>query len=627
MTVLGVSTVSVAADPIPKEAFARLPAFADVGISPDGRFLSAIQSSGDKRGAVVMDLRGGAAPRVVMGEDKDGHFRMTWCNWANDTRLICGFRAMRKEGGMIFPITRMAAVNADGSDVKVLIQNGRAGASQYQDSVLDWTPDDPNTVLVEVDEDRNTFPEVYELNVYSGQLRLRVRERQPIRDFRSDGRGNVRLGSGFEGKDFYYFARLADDSSWIRLEKFKAFSEGDRFTPIAITPGTNKMYASGPHEGRDALWQVDLTDRDNPVLVFSHPLVDADRPILARDGRMLGVFYETDRPFAFYTDAVAQSIVESAKRLLPAGSFNMISDYSRDEKSVLLSSSSDIDDGTYYVLDRAAGKLQRVGTRYPEIDKRQSELARVQSISYEANDGTEIPGYLTVPAGKRAERLPLIVMPHGGPVSRDSLEFSWLVQFLAHRGYAVLQMNFRGSSGYGTEWLYAGHQDWGGLTYSDIVDGTRWAIKQGIADPKRVCIVGWSFGGYAALLGAVRSGDLYKCSASIAGVSDLIQLQDDQRGFTSSAIAREQIGVDRDKLKADSPRRHAESASVPVLLVHGDNDYQVRIEHSEDMAGALKRAKKNYRMVTIEGANHQLDRQSDRMTLLTELEAFLSNNL
>jgi dipeptidyl aminopeptidase/acylaminoacyl peptidase len=552
---------------------------------------------------------------------------MTWCRWANNSRLVCGYRAMAKEMGVIFPITRMVAVNADGSDVKVLIQNGRAGATQFQDNVIDWTYNEPDTVLVEADEDRNTFPEVYELNVYTGRLNLRTRERQPIRDFVSDRAGNVRLGFGMDGLQLSYFARLADDKDWLRLERFKAFSDGDHMRPIAITRERNKVYATASHEGRDALWEMDLADRENPVLIFSHPLVDADTPLLAKDGRMLGIFYETDRPFAFYTDDLAGSVIESVRRVLPAGNFNIITDYSLDEKMFVIHSSSDIDGGSYYLLNRTDGQLQKVGGAYPELEGVQATLARVQSIRYPARDGVEIPGYLTVPAGQRAENLPLIVLPHGGPVSRDSWSFGWLEQFLASRGYAVLQMNFRGSSGYGDDWLMSAHQDWGGLTYDDITDGARWAIKRGIADPNRVCIVGWSFGGYAALLGAVRNSDLYKCSASIAGVSDLIELQDDDRLFTGGRIAREQIGTQRDKLKLDSPRRHADAVTIPVLMIHGDMDYQVRYEHSSNMASALKRAKKPHKLVRLEDADHQLSREDQRITLLTELEAFLKTHL
>jgi dipeptidyl aminopeptidase/acylaminoacyl peptidase len=246
----------------------------------------------------------------------------------------------------------------------------------------------------------------------------------------------------------------------------------------------------------------------------------------------------------------------------------------------------------------------------------------MRSIEYPARDGVNIPGYLTVPPGVRAEHLPLIVMPHGGPISRVSWQFSFLRQFLVSRGYAVLQMNFRGSSGYGADWFYAAHQDWGGLTYDDITDGAKWAVSAGIADPKRMCIVGWSFGGYAALLGAVRNSDLYRCSVSIAGVSDLMVLE-----RFRGKIAERQVGTDWAKLREDSPRRHAESVAIPILMIHGDHDFQAEIEQSELMARALASAHKRFQFVSIKGASHQLGRQSDRMKLLAEVEKFLAANL
>lgn len=629
LTAIGLmmTQLALAQQEIPIKSFARLPAIRDVTVSPDGRFIAMIRALDNSSGAYVFDLQTKGSMRAVLGEDKQRHFQLSRCNWANNTRLVCSYLAMNREFGMIYPVTRLVAVNADGSELRVLLQNSRVGSSQLQDNIIDWTFDSPDTVLISADEDRNTFPEVYELNVYSGALRLRSRERQPIRSFVSDRAGNVRLGFGMEGLSLSYYARLADDNEWLRLEKFAAFSAGDRMRPIAISPERNKVFATGAHQGREALWEMDLTDRQNPTLIFSHPQVDTAEAMVAKDGRMLGILYETDRPFAFYTDALASSVIDAVKPLVPPGSFNKIADYSHDENVFVIYSTSDVDGGTYFVLNRRKGELVTVGNSYPELQDQQSKLARMQSIHYPARDGTEIPGYLTVPVGKRAEKLPLIVLPHGGPVARDSWGFGWLEQFLASRGYAVLQMNFRGSSGYGDEWLMAAHQDWGGLTYDDIVDGTRWAISQGIADPERVCIVGWSFGGYAALLGAARNSDLYKCSASIAGVSDLIELENDERIFVSGKIAREQIGTNREKLKQDSPRRHADSVGMPVLLIHGDMDYQVRFEHSGNMASALKRAKKSVKMLRIENADHQMSRASQRVTLLTELERFLKENL
>lgn len=619
---MGLAHVPMAAEMQPLEAFARLPHIRNATISPDGRRVAFITSLDDRSVAMTLDRSAPDTPMKPIVASESGKYEIQWCNWANDTRLLCGLTAMVEERGYVYPSTRLVAVNADGSGLKLLIQNSEAGGAQFQDRVLDWTPDEPDTVLIELDDDVNTFPSVFELNIKTGSRATRARERPPIRSFRTDAKGNVRLGSGYSSGDteFHYFARLENEREWRRLAKIKAFEESDALRPIAVAPGKNIAYAVGDFEGRSALWEMDLTDAREPQLVFSHPLVDADDPLLTSDGLLLGIWYELDRPFVYYTDERARSLIQAVNKAEPS-KFSVITDSTRDEKTFIVRQYSDIDDGTYFVLDTHTNRLQRLGTAYPELDPQLQ--GRMRSITYKAADGTEIPGYLTVPAGLRAEKLPLIVMPHGGPIARDSWDFFFLRAFLVSRGYAVLQMNFRGSSGYGAKWFYDAHQDWGGLTYSDITDGARWAVAEGIADPRRMCIVGWSFGGYAALLGAVRNSDLYRCSASIAGISDLNLLLSEARNFVNYKIAREQIGVNRDKLREDSPLKHIDEIQIPILLVHGDKDYQVEVDHSKKMAAALKRAKKPHRAVFLEDATHQLDRKSDRVTLLKELEKFL----
>jgi dipeptidyl aminopeptidase/acylaminoacyl peptidase len=249
------------------------------------------------------------------------------------------------------------------------------------------------------------------------------------------------------------------------------------------------------------------------------------------------------------------------------------------------------------------------------------------AIRYPARDGTEIPGYLSLPRGAPTKNLPLIVMPHGGPIARDTWGWFFLRQFLTSRGYAVLQMNFRGSGGYSDDWFFSAHQDWGGLTYDDVVDGTRWAIGQGIADPSRVCIVGWSFGGYLALVGAQRNSDLFRCSISIAGVSDLGMLIDEHYYYGSFKIVERQIGTDRDKLRRDSPRLHPADFKSPVLLIHGSLDANVPPEHSKEMDAALAAARKPHRLVMIAEADHSMTGEGFRTTLLREVETFLHQNL
>jgi dipeptidyl aminopeptidase/acylaminoacyl peptidase len=222
----------------------------------------------------------------------------------------------------------------------------------------------------------------------------------------------------------------------------------------------------------------------------------------------------------------------------------------------------------------------------------------------------------------------LIVMPHGGPIARDVWGYFFLRQFLVSRGYAVLQMNFRGSSGYGSDWFFAAHQDWGGLTYDDVVDGARWAIQQGIADSEQVCIVGWSFGGYLALLGAQRNPELFKCAVDIAGVSDLpLLIEEGYQWMRGAAYRKKQLGTDTDKLKRDSPRLHAADFNVPLLMLHGKRDFQVPFEQSDVMDAALKRAGKPHRLVVVPNADHQFSDEKDRATLLRETEAFLADHL
>ena len=624
-TFVMVAIPAAAATPPPIDAYARMPEIRGVTVSPDGTQIAYITSVDDESVAVTRNLQSADKKFVPILRSESGKYDISWCNWANDTRLLCGLRAMAEEAGHVYPYTRLVAVNADGSKMKLLIQNTEAGGAQFHDRILDWTPDEPDTVLIELDDDRNGFPAVFELNINNGFRITRTRERTPIRSFTTDARGNVRLGSGYGGTaEVSHYARLEDEREWQLLAKIKAFSESDALEPIAVASGKNIAYATGLFEGRSALWEMDLTDQREPQLVFSHPLVDADDPLLTADGRLLGIWYELDRPFVYYTDERARGLIQAINKAEPS-KFSFISDSSRDEKTFIVRSYSDVDASTYFFFDTRKAQLLRIGTQYPEIDP--ATQGRMRSIAYKAADGTEIPGYLTVPAGLRAEKLPLIVMPHGGPISRDTWDFDFLRAFLVSRGYAVLQMNFRGSSGYGSEWYHAAHQDWGGLTYSDITDGARWAVTEGIADPKRMCIVGWSFGGYAALLGAVRNNDLYRCSVSIAGVADLNLLLSESRFFTNWRFAREQIGVDKEKLRTDSPLRHVDKINMPVLLIHGDKDYQVEVDHTRKMNSALKRADKPHRTVLIEDATHQLDRKSDRVTLLTEIEKFLLENL
>jgi dipeptidyl aminopeptidase/acylaminoacyl peptidase len=674
---LGLMAQGAAAEPQPVESFARMPQMRDPVISSDGHFVAFVSSMDDASVVMTFD-RQTNSPFQRIAASEPGRFDVDRCNWANAERLVCSLTGnIRGRNYAEQPFFRTMAVDAVGTKMKTLDvqsekgnllaakttpQNFNAGTNvratdskggtttdggtystlnaygakgrtfeyfsgQRSDQIIGVKPGDYEHVLIQADNDGNYIPSVFALNVYTGGRTVVVRQNPPIRQFVADAQGDVRLGWGMTGRlNAYYFARTDEGNDWRPLERANAFAKRQPLVPIGIDSARDSAYAVSEHEGRKALWSIDLRDQSEPAVVFSQPRADLDEPMLTNDRRLFGMSYDLERPAAHYTDENLRNVMDKINKQFPT-SFHTIVDMTRDEETLVVRSSSDVDDGSYYLFNRTDKKLKRLGAAYPEL--KPEGLGVMKPITYKAADGTDIPGYLTIPNGVKAEKLPLIVLPHDGPTARDTFRFSFLRTFLANRGYAVLQMNYRGSSGYGQSWKDAAKEGWSGVVYSDITDATRWAIAQGIADPKRVCIAGWGFGGYAALLGAARNSDLYKCSISINGFSDLVMLRENARlsGPSAEALLIEQIGSDKEKLTRDSPVEHADSVGIPVLLVHGDLDWRVQIDQTKKMASALKRQKKDHKAVFIKGAGHDLDRKSDRMTLLNEVEQFLQKNL
>jgi dipeptidyl aminopeptidase/acylaminoacyl peptidase len=626
----------VNAAPPSVEAFAQQEFMRDAQISPDGRYLAFISSVDGARVALTMDLKKAGKPVAVLGTEAGGKLDLSWCRWGNDTRLVCGFReSINVRDDFSFVKTKLAAVDADGKNAKELMRNDRVSAAQFKDEVLDWTPSQPRTVLIQAQENLRstgtlltsaaTTPAVYELDLYSGGLNMMLRPHQTIREYYTDGNGSVRLGVGLSNAQRLFYARLLGEDSWRLLAKVETFAITNQIVPQHVLPGTNKAYAVALRDGRRALWEIDMEDREPPRLIFDHPRVDIDRfTYSSTTGKMLAFGYDMDRPFMQYEDEQLRTLLRGINKALP-NTFNRPHSFTEDFGKLVVRASSDIDMGSYYLYDRETRGLKQLGRSYSNIPT--DSLARMQAIEYPARDGTLIPGYLMIPSGKRPERLPFVVLPHGGPISRDTWQFDFLAQFLTTRGYGVLKMNFRGSSGYGQQWFHAAHQDWGGLTYSDILDGAHWVVDKGFADPQRTCIVGWSFGGYAALLGAVRNGDVFKCSVSIAGVSDLAELLNTSKHFINRGVVAKQIGDDSDKLKNDSPARNAAKVRIPVLMIHGTHDAQAPYEQSRLMASALSSAGKPHELLRLDGADHSIWRPADRATMLTKIEQFLATHI
>jgi len=309
--------------------------------------------------------------------------------------------------------------------------------------------------------------------------------------------------------------------------------------------------------------------------------------------------------------------------------------WSEDRSLFIVSTTANDRAPAFYLYDAKTLTAKQIGSSYPALDR--GGLAPRLSYTYTARDGADIPGYLTRPLGVNGPA-PLVLLSHGGPASHDVEGFDWLAHFFASRGYVVLQPNFRGSDGYGRAWEDAGHGGWGiGVMQNDLSDGVAALVSAGIADPKRVCIVGASYGGYAALAGAAFTPELYRCAVSYAGVSDLrdmVTLQSGRRDYRSSAVSywEESLGIEsanrsRDKLDAASPARHADRVQAAVLLIHGRDDSVVPIGQSKSMEKALRNAGKTVRLVELEGEDHWLSLAPTRLEALRAIDSFLAEQL
>lgn len=619
---LSYSSLGVAAPPS-IEDFAPDREFITPALSPSGNKVAYVTRVEGKRILVALDMVAMTRTGLMAGTVES--FDVSHCAFKSEERILCGFRGTAFQTGQPYPVTRLVAVDVSGKNKpRVLVQNGSHGTSQRQDEILDWQLDDPKRVLIELSGDGSIFPNVYSLDVYTGLTSVVQRARDPIFDWKTDRSGVVRFGEGRDEKARqHYITRESKSDPWRSLGKWEMGKEDFSVIGFGPTPGTLLVEAS--HNGRVAIFEMDLSEKSDRQLLFANGEVDVAGPIYwPSDQRIVGFSYATDRVHRKFIDAEAEDVYDSIDAVLP-GADNRVVGASRDGKKVLISSEADVRPTSFYVLDRTTSKMVRIGSHIPALEKK--TLSPMKSVQIRAPDGVMLPGYLTLPPGSNGKKLPMVVYPHGGPTARNVWGFDAMVQFFASRGYAVLQVNFRGSTGYGSDWFEQGHQNWGTVMVDDITAATHWSITEGIADPANVSIIGWSYGGYAALMSAVREPTLYRCAVSIAGVSDLRALSRERSRFYGGRKWVEyQVGDDADELKAGSPLRAADRIQAPVLLVHGDDDIQASVDHSKRMARALESHRKNYEFVQIRDGNHGLTRYEWRVELLTKLEQFLRKN-
>ena len=615
----------------PVEAFAELPMMVEPQLSPNGMHLAARVA---RNGELLLMIASIADEPNRVRTLSLGENDLNWWRWVNDDWLIAGIGSETSVQGMPWSISRVASIKRDGSKINILAKNV---AAQNGDDVI-WVASDgsPRILLAYqssiYDDEAGFWPQVDEVDVTNGRMRPVVQPRRNVMSWYADATGAVRMGVGYE--DTTRMAKLLyrDDgrSNFRVIDRANRRRDESMVVPMLFTADPGKAIASDDHEGTNALYEYDLTRLELGKKIFAAPGFDIDG--IERDTAgtgLAGVRYTADGPEVHWFDEGLAKIQADIDKAVGAQRRARIVSTSRDHQRMIVHVGSADQPGTYYYYDTSAGvmsSLSKISQNFgPGI-----HLSPVRTIRYKARDGLEITAVLTLPAGRDPKNLPLILMPHGGPFARDSEEWDWWVQFLAYRGYAVLQPNYRGSSGYGTALAEKGEGQWGLAMQDDLNDAVDWTVKEGIADAKRVCIVGASYGGYAAMRGAQRDGGRYRCAISYAGVSDLSAMMRYDGRFLNHGTRKDWMKQQAPDFASVSPINFAGQLSTPILLMHGRKDRRVQVSQSREMAEKLKAAGKiagrDYIYVEQPLADHFFSRQADRLDFLQRMDAFLKEH-
>lgn len=634
LLLLAVLTVSTSVAEAPIEAFARLPTFTDLAVSPGGRFLAARANTNNTYIVSVFEVTA-TGMKYVYGFRENDELSVDWFRWVSSERLLASIAFTGKRRARRVLQTeerRLVSLDTSTATLIPLFRNKRGELPvQIQDRIVSFLPDDPDHVLVQYSRSDLAAPNVYKVDVTKdSRHKLVQRGRNGILRWTADASGNIRLGLGLKAKTGpILIIRREGETDWRNLSH-RVSQPGTTFEPQGFSQDPDKLFVTTNHEGDPSgLYLFDyVTDQFGP-LIFKHPSVDISSVnIDEKTSELMSVnFVENDLATKRFSE---RPIREDIRRLHEQFSGMSLStrSISADGQHAVVRVRGESDAGRYLLYDGTSDVAIKLPAQYTELDG--VPLGRTLATEYVARDGLIIPAYVTLPPGldalEDARDLPFVIYPHGGPAARDFLRFSFRVQFLVSRGYGVLQMNFRGSSGYGQKFRDAGNREWGQAMQDDITDGAKWLVENNYADPDRLAILGGSYGGYAALMGAVKTPDLYQCAVSFAGVSDLPELLLRRRRYVGGSYATRFIGdlwKDRKMLAANSPARRADEITIPVLLMHGDQDTVVRVDQSKKMAKQLRKHDKDYKFIELEDGDHYLSLYENRLHYLTEVEQFL----
>ncbi|WP_440054743.1 alpha/beta hydrolase family protein [Pseudoalteromonas sp. T1lg65] len=624
---------------IPIEHFSKGEEFTDMKLSPTGEYLSFISKADGKNALLIMKIDGFKLLHAVRF---DSNGQVGDYHWVNDERIVLEKQYIRGWKSHPEYYGELLGVNFDGTRGKYLV--GYKGEMQTGSRLKKATPLNGTSYVLDPlvhDEDKmliSTIPwsgssepttVVYEVDVNSGARKRVIGSPRSRGSFLTDHEGNVR--AAISSDDYIsasIYLRGKEHGEWQELKLPQRFYDMqlhgfDKSGQSVYVSGSTQGEPRGVHILNLKSGELDTIYQDkevDPKQLWTDPV----------DKNLFAIELDPGYPTYIFTQesAALSNQLKSFLESLPGNQVQIVS-ATKDGEKLLVYAHSDINPGRYYLYDNKNKSLQYITSSRNWIDPNQ--MSSMEPIKYKTRDGLTIHGYLTKPYGKADKDLPLVVMPHGGPHGpRDYWQFDPEVQLLASRGIAVLQVNFRGSGGYGSAFEEAGYRKWGKEIQYDIIDGVQYLIDQGIADKNRMCIMGSSFGGYSALQSAILEPNLFKCAIGVVGVYDLplmFEEGDVAERRAGQAFLKTVLGQDQAQLKAFSPSYNVDKLKIPVMIVHGGEDERAPIEQAESLIAALDKAKKEYVYHLLEDEGHGFYKPEHRQKYYQNILKFLDKHL
>jgi dipeptidyl aminopeptidase/acylaminoacyl peptidase len=598
---------------IPMEDFFRNPEKSSFKISPNGNYIAYMKPWKTRMNVYVMNINTENETQLTSSEERS----IYGFSWLTNDRI--GF--IKDDGGD--ENMHFYAVNIDGTNEIDLTP-----FDNIQARIIDDLEDDPNYIIIGLNRRNPQIHDPYRVNVNNGKMEMIAENPGNISGWMTDHDGKLRIAITSDGVNTSILHRDSES------DQFKSIITTDfkvSISPLFFTFNNKNLYVAS-NRGRDksGIFEFNIEKAKEGKLIFEHNEVDVSGLMYSKKRKVLtGVSFTVAKNDMVFFDTWRENIQQKLESNF-SGFEVGITSFSEDETKAVVVTYSDKSRGTYYYYDVNSNKLTELGKVSPWLNE--DHMAEMKPVQYKSRDGLTINGYLTVPKGSNGKNLPVVVNPHGGPWARDSWGYRSEIQFLANRGFAVFQMNFRGSTGYGREFWEISFKEWGKSMQDDITDGVNWLIDEGIANPDQIAIYGASYGGYATLAGLAFTPDIYACGVDYVGVSSLFTFMESLPPYWElyRSMLYEMVGhpeTDKELLARSSPLLHIDKIKAPLFIAQGANDPRVKKSESDQIVEALQKAGIEVPYMVKDNEGHGFYNQENQFDFYREMEKFLLKHI